>query len=380
MDSTGRAVELNHDNAAAANRVERTVGCHFGLYAKPVPGFINDVTASPDDTTVMINWSTTAPATSQIQYGLTTNLGSFSPLSATLVTNHSVQLTGLTPGTGYYFNVISSVSGSQYVSSNFFFVTTNYVVTNAVFDLSNVWSYTTANLDGVNWTAPKYDDSGWDGSGPGLLWIDIRGPNSAIPVPLVTQMPGNPNNTYAAGYPYTTYYFRTHFTCANNSSGVSLQFTDYIDDGAVFYLNGNEIYRLRMPAAPTPISNSMLASSYGCGGDATCADSFTIAGSALTNLVVGDNVLAAEVHNYSVGSPDITFGTSLGLVVPYSLSPLLSVGYSNGTVTLSWSGSGFTLQQAGTPAGAWTNTPGPVITSPYTPTIQGPALFYRLVK
>jgi hypothetical protein len=49
-------------------------------------------------------------------------------------------------------------------------------------------------------------------------------------------------------------------------------------------------------------------------------------------------------------------------------------------VTLSWSGSGFTLQQAGTPAGAWTNTPGPVITSPYTPTIQGPALFYRLIK
>ena len=380
LDTTGKAVELNHDNASAAYRVERTVGCHFGLFGRPVPGFINDVSSAPNDTTAWISWTTTAPATSQVAYGLTTNLGSFSELSSTLVTNHSVQLTNLTPGTGYYYNVLSSANGTQYTSSNFYFVTTNYVVTNALFDLSNVWRYDSANLDGINWTAPKYDDSAWDGSGPGLLWIDIRGQNAAIPVPLLTQMPGDPNNTYSAGYPFTTYYFRTHFTCTNISSGVSLQFTDYLDDGAVFYLNGTEIYRLRMPAAPAQILNSTLASGFACGGDATCPDSFAVTGSLLTNLVVGDNVLATEVHNYSIGSPDITFGSTLGLVVPYSLSPLLRAAYSNGTLTLSWVGTGFTLQQAGSPTGTWTNTPGLVTTSPYTPTIQGPALYYRLIK
>jgi hypothetical protein len=380
LDSTGAPVELNHDSAAAGNNIERTVGCHLGIFAKPVPGFINDVTPMPDDTAATITWTTTAPSTSQVQYGLTTDLGSGSALSTDLVTNHSVLLTNLTPGTGYYFIAVSTSGGNQYVSSNFFFVTTNYVITTSIFDLTNTWTYGTANLDGLNWTAPSYNDSGWDGSGPGLLWIDIRGPNTNITEPLMTQMPGDPNNSYSAGYPYTTYYFRTHFPFTNSLSGVSLLFTDYIDDGAVFYLNGVEIYRLRMPTAPTPIYNATLAAGYACSGDATCPDFFTISGDLTTNLLVGDNVLAAEVHNYNVGSPDITFGTALSFTEPYTLSPKLNLSNSNSLITLSWSRGGFTLQQAGTPTGPWTNTPGPVVASPYTPAITAPVLYYRLIK
>ena len=380
QDSTGRAVELNHDSAAAANNIERAVGCHFGLFAKPLPGFINDVQPLPDDTAATITWTTTAPATSQVRYGVTSDLGSSSALSSVLMTNHAVLLTNLTPGTGYYFEAVSSVSGSQYVSSNFFFVTTNYVISTSIFDFTNSWTFGTANLDGINWTAPGYNDSGWDGSGPGLLWIDIRGPNGNIPESLLTQMPGNPNNTYSPGYPFSTYYLRTHFTFTNSLSGVSLLFADFIDDGAILYLNGTEIYRLRMPAPPTPVYNATLASGYACGGDATCPDSFTISGDLTTNLFVGDNVLAAEVHNYSLGSPDITFGTALLFTEPYPLSPQLNLFFSNGIATLSWTRGGFTLQQAGRPMGPWTNTPGPVITSPYTPPMTGPALYYRLIK
>jgi hypothetical protein len=380
MDSTRNPVEVNHDSAAAAYNVERTVGCHLGFFAQPVPGFINDVTPMPDDTTATITWTTIAPSTSQIQYGLTPDLGSSTMLSTALVTNHAVLLTNLTAGTGYYFNAVSTVNGSQYVSSNYFFVTTNYVVSTSIFDLTNTWSYDTANLDAINWTAPIYNDSGWDGSGPGLLWIDIRGPNPNIPAPLNTQMPGDPNNAYSAGYPYITYYFRTHFTFTNSLSGVSLLFSDYIDDGAVFYLNGTEIYRLRMPPAPTPIYNATLAAGYACSGDATCPDSFTITGALTTNLVVGDNVLAAEVHNYSVGSPDITFGTALSFTEPYTLSPQLNICYSNSVAVLSWNRGGFTLQQAATPLGPWANAPGPIIASPYNPQITGPALYYRLIK
>jgi hypothetical protein len=380
LDSTGTAVELNHDNASAQNNVERTVGCHLGLFAKPVPGFINNVTPMPDDTAATITWTTISPSSSQVQYGPTTDLGSSSALSTALVTNHAVLLTNLTPGTGYYFNAVSTANGSQYVSSNYFFVTTNYVISTLIFDLTNTWGYDTANLDGINWTPPSYNDTAWDGSGPGLLWIDIRGPNANIPVPLNTQMPGNPNSTYSPGYPFTTYYFRTHFTFTNSLSGVSLLFSDYIDDGAVFYLNGMEIYRLRMPPAPTPIYNATLAAGYACGGDATCPDSFTISGDLTTNLLAGDNVLAAEVHNYSVGSPDITFGTALSFTEPYTLSPQLYLSYSNAVAVLSWDRGGFTLQQAGTPLGLWTNTPGPIIASPYAPIITGPALYYRLIK
>src|SRR5262249_38891275 len=159
---------------------------------------------------------TLGPATSQVQYGLTPNLGSSTVLSPTLVTNHAALLTGLTPGTLYYYQVQSTDnSGSLYTTSNYVFVTTNYVLTNLLFDLNNVWSFTTANLDGVNWQAPSYDDSGWDGSGPGVLWVDARGSvQVGIPSPN-TQMSFDPTT----GYPFITYYFRTHLTWTNALAG-----------------------------------------------------------------------------------------------------------------------------------------------------------------
>jgi len=45
-DSKGDPTELNHSNAVADSGNERTVGAHFGIYALPVPGFINEVAAS----------------------------------------------------------------------------------------------------------------------------------------------------------------------------------------------------------------------------------------------------------------------------------------------------------------------------------------------
>jgi hypothetical protein len=376
QNSTGNPVELNRSSAVADSGHQRTVGSHFGLFAKPLPGFINDVLANPDDTSATITWTTVSPSTSQVAYGPTPDLSLSSTLESSLVTNHTVWLTGLNPATTYYFMAVSSVGASQYTSPDFVFVTTNYVTTAAVFDITNTWTYATTNLDGVPWTSNTYNDATWDGAGPGLLWVDVRatGPNPAVQ-PKNTQMPANPNNS---GYPYITYYFRTHFTFTNSLSGVSLVFSSYVDDGAIFYLNGSEIYRLRMDAAPTPIFNGTLAAGYPCSGDATCPDVFTISGDLTTNLVAGDNVLAVEVHNYNQLSPDITFGTALSVTEPLIVRPALAIVFSNGTLTLSWNRGGFVLQQANSPLGRWTDVPGPVASSPYTPSLSAVAQYYRL--
>ena len=248
--------------------------------------------------------------------------------------------------------------------------------------MTNTWRYTTNNLDGVNWTANAYDDSGWDGSGPALLWVDVRsgGPDPTVQ-PKNTQMPFDPST----GYPYITYYFRTHFTLTNVVPGTALGFSDLVDDGAVFYLNGAEIYRLRMTAAPTPIANATLAAGYPCPnmvppGDANCPDGFVVAGDVATNLVVGDNVLSAEVHNYSAASPDITFGISFALLETYDLPPVLNLASTNSAVTLNWTRGGFTLQMADSPTGPWTNYPGPVVSSPFSAPISGSARYFRLIK
>jgi exopolysaccharide biosynthesis protein len=376
-DPTGNPIDLNHSNAIADSGRERTVGAHFGIYAQPVPGFINAVDATPDDTSATITWTTTAPSSSQVQYGPTTDLGSATMPDPRLVTDHTALLTGLTPSTTYYFLVESDIGTETHQSPTFAFTTTNYVTTNFVFDVTNAWKFTAQNLDNQPWTTPGYDDSAWSGPGPGLLWIDVRATPDAALQPKGAQLPANPANS---GYPYVTYYFRTHFSFTNAIAGASLLFSSYIDDGAAFYLNGHEIYRLNLPDAPAPVYNNTLANGYNCGGDATCAIDFAIAGDLVTNLVTGDNVLAVEVHNYNLLSPDITFGTTLETTQPYDRRPQLGIAAAVGIATITWSQNGFMLQQADSAAGPWVNVPGSAVTSPFQLPIVGAARYFRLAK
>ena len=380
-DAAGNPVAVNHSSYVAAYGRERYIGSHFGVWAKPLPGFINDVEAIPDDTAATITWDTTEPATTQVAYGITADLELLTAMQTALTTNHAINLTGLTPATDYYFQVISTAAGQTHSSSNFLFTTTNYITTVQQFDITNTWTYTTADLDGINWTTPRYDDSNWLGSGPGLLWVDVRstGPDQNVQ-PKNTQMPANPKNN---GYPFITYYCRTHFTFTNGLGGVSLVLSNYVDDGAVFYLNGAEIYRLRMDPAPAVIANSTLASGYPCPdasdyGNAVCPDVFPIGSDLATNLVAGDNVLAAEVHNYSALSPDITFGSALFFNEPVDASPELSLATAPGAITLTWARGGFSLQSAPSPAGPWADVPGPVVIGPFTTATSDTARYYRL--
>ncbi len=374
-NSAGNPVGLNHSSYLSGYGRERYIGSHLGVYAKPVPGFFTNVTVLPDDTAATITWTTISAATTQLAYGTTTNLNLFTASNATLTVSHAVLLTNLTPNTSYYYAPLASIGSTIYTSPTLLFTTTNYVTTQALFDFTNTWTYTSADLDGVNWTAINYDDSGWDGSGPGLLWVDSRGPNSNIPN-LNTEMLLDPDT----GYPYITYYFRTHFTFTNNPAGVALQMQAYIDDGAVFYLNGTEIYRVCMPSGA--IANATLASGYFCSsGDATCINYLSASGPTVTNsLINGTNVLAVEVHNYNALSPDITFGLAVSADVPYSMNPALSVAGTNRTIVLNWARGGFTLQQANAVTGPWTNVPGPVISSPFTVTSSSTNWFFRLKK
>jgi hypothetical protein len=71
-----------------------------------------------------ITWTTSTPSTSQVAYGTTTAYGSSTAAVSTLVTSHSVTLTGLTDGTTYDFAVVSAPSAGQSVtSSNYSFTT-----------------------------------------------------------------------------------------------------------------------------------------------------------------------------------------------------------------------------------------------------------------
>jgi len=108
-------------NLTASNSVNVTVS-----NTSTTGPVITAVTAVPSSTSATINWLTNSSATSQVAYGTTTSYGTQSPLNSTLVTSHSVALSGLTASTVYQFQVESTdASGNTVASANSSFTTTS---------------------------------------------------------------------------------------------------------------------------------------------------------------------------------------------------------------------------------------------------------------
>ena len=66
----------------------------------------------------MVSWSTNVPANTVLAYGTTPALGQLTPVQAALSAGHQVTLTGLSPGTTYYFAAISTDEGGASGYSN----------------------------------------------------------------------------------------------------------------------------------------------------------------------------------------------------------------------------------------------------------------------
>jgi hypothetical protein len=86
---------------------------------------ISGVTASGiTQSGATIVWSTDVGSDSRVNYGVTTAYGSSTPLNSSLVTSHSLTLTGLSAATTYHYQVASASSaGTPVTSSDFTFTT-----------------------------------------------------------------------------------------------------------------------------------------------------------------------------------------------------------------------------------------------------------------
>ena len=70
-----------------------------------------------------------------------------------------------------------------------------------------------------------------------------------------------------------------------------------LDDGAVFYLNGQEVLRVNLPAGT--VSHSTAAST-----NVTASTLSAVLPVASDALVSGTNVLAVEVHQFATSAPE----------------------------------------------------------------------------
>jgi hypothetical protein len=80
---------------------------HATYQVRPGGPIISQLTTKEGPGRVTITWRTDVPADSQVQYGPTPTYGTSTFLDRTLVTSHSVVITGLARRAQYFFQVLS---------------------------------------------------------------------------------------------------------------------------------------------------------------------------------------------------------------------------------------------------------------------------------
>ncbi len=124
--------------------------------------YLNTVKATPGARSALISWKSTIPSDSMVQFSVANaviespsamsamgaSFGSSSYIDRNIITNHSILLTGLTPGTLYSFQVISTAETNSYVSGVYQFTTAGAVIVDnpeAVF--TGQWTDATFSTD-----------------------------------------------------------------------------------------------------------------------------------------------------------------------------------------------------------------------------------------
>jgi hypothetical protein len=97
------------DSGAQTHNIAANTSASYTATYRERPGgpAISQVAARSGPGRVTITWTTDIPADSQVQYGTSTAYGSATPLDRTLVTGHSVTITGLARKMQYFFQVSS---------------------------------------------------------------------------------------------------------------------------------------------------------------------------------------------------------------------------------------------------------------------------------
>ncbi|MBM97937.1 MAG: hypothetical protein CMJ77_02335 [Planctomycetaceae bacterium] len=176
--------------------------------------------------------------------------------------------------------------------------------TTTLLPIDATWRYNASGDDlGSNWyrTTHEVDNSDWF-EGRGLFGYEP----SALPEPIRTPLP-DPRTKRE-----TTYYFQTEFNFGGQLDANEVILRHVVDDGAIIYLNGEEVTRFNMPAG------NVTAATFANGtvGEASYSGNISIPENLLR---IGNNVISAELHQTNSNSSDYIFGAEL--VIRGELTP-----------------------------------------------------------
>lgn len=155
------------------------------------------------------------------------------------------------------------------------------------------WHYLdTGEYPGQDWFFQGYDDSKWRVGAAELGYGD--GDEASI-------IRGGP-----PGARHITSWFRRAFALSDPSLYRNLWLNLKVDDGAIVYLNGTEVARLRMPNGP--VNEKTLGNRVNGLAEEIC---YPIDLSRFTELLRSNNVVAVEVHQSAPDDDDLSFALEL---------------------------------------------------------------------
>lgn len=177
---------------------------------------------------------------------------------------------------------------------------------------NTIWKYYASSYPGDAWAATNFNDDAWlSGSGP-LGWEA-----DALPISLATSF---------ALTGRTAYYFRTTFTFTGNPANATLSLSYMLDDGAAFFLNGQEVHRSSlMPLGDLTDTTGTITYML---PEGVIEGPFALPATALRP---GVNTLAVRVHQNVSGSSDLVFGMKLDITT--TLASTSSPGAANALET-----------------------------------------------
>ncbi len=159
----------------------------------------------------------------------------------------------------------------------------------------SLWKYLDNNTRPVNWQTSAFNDATWSAGNGELGYGD--GDETTIVNAGCTPVA-------SCGTKYITTYFRRTVNIPNPSAFTSLIVNLKRDDGIVLYLNGVEVHRSNMPGG-APVHGTLATAAV---EGATEFVTFTIPSA---SFLTGNNVFAAEVHQTTATSTDVSFDMEL---------------------------------------------------------------------
>jgi hypothetical protein len=149
-----QVVSANTSGAAATS-----ANSTFTVSTQPAPNVQYVSFWGINSSGITMSWSTDQPATTQVAYGTSPALGQLTPLDSTLIYGHGTVLTGLLPGTTYYWVAQSTNANGVTGYSTVYSFTTLGSAPGTPPIISNVAASTSGTSVTVTWTTDQASTS-----------------------------------------------------------------------------------------------------------------------------------------------------------------------------------------------------------------------------